>query len=152
MNTLNTNLDHDIDTLNGLVATTIDSADGYEQAAESADDADLAALFRRFGSERRRAVASLRAQVVTLGGEPEDDGTLLAGAHRAFLKLKSAFGTSRKAVIDEVEAGEDHIKAKYERALQKTLTAETRRVIETAYASVREGHDTFSAMKHGYAG
>ncbi|GGE01466.1 hypothetical protein GCM10011529_04750 [Polymorphobacter glacialis] len=142
----------DISTLNGLIATTIDSADGYEQAATEADDADLAALFRRFGSERRRVVGDLRAQVVALGGEPEDDGTLFAGAHRAFLKLKSAFGNSRKAVIDEVEAGEDVIKARYENAMKADLGAQTRAAIDKAYVSVREGHDTFSAMKHSYAG
>lgn len=142
--------DTDISVLNTLIETTIDSADGYEQAAKSADDAELATMFRRFGSERRRVVGDLRAQVVALGGEPEDDGTLLAGAHRAFLSLKSAFGTSRKAVIDEVEAGEDHIKAKYEDALHEPLSAETRQVIENGFGSVREGHDTFSAMKHSY--
>lgn len=146
------NTNDDIATLNGLIATTIDSADGYEQAAVAADDSELAAMFRKFGSERRQVVADLRAQVVALGGEPEDDGTLLAGAHRAFLRIKSSFGSSRKAVIEEVETGEDHIKAKYEDALNETLTPETRRVIEIAHVSVREGHDTFSAMKHAYAG
>ncbi len=145
-----TDHDTDIKVLNTLIETTIDSADGYEQAAKVADDAELAGLFTRFGSERRRIVADLRGQVVALGGDPEDDGSLLAGAHRAFLTLKSAFGTSRKAVIEEVEAGEDHIKAKYEDALDETLTAATRLVIETGFRSVREGHDTFSAMKHAY--
>jgi uncharacterized protein (TIGR02284 family) len=140
----------DIDALNDLIETTIDSADGYEQAAASADDADLGETFRRFGTERRQIVADLRAQVVALGGVPEDDGTVLAGAHRAFLRLKSIFGSNRQSVIDEVEAGEDHIKAKYDDALHQSLTPETRRVVEIAYGSVREGHDTFSAMKHAY--
>lgn len=144
--------DIDISTLNSLIETTIDSADGYEQAAVAADDGDLAQMFRRFGSERRQLVADLRAQVIALGGNPEDDGTLLASAHRSFLRLKSAFGSSRKAVIEEVETGEDHIKAKYDTALRETLLPETRRVIELAYGSVRKGHDTFSAMKHAYAG
>ncbi|MEY2882896.1 MAG: hypothetical protein RL490_620 [Pseudomonadota bacterium] len=140
----------DIATLNGLIETTIDSADGYEQAAASADDATLAETFRKFGSERRQIVADLRAEVLALGGEPEDEGTLLASAHRIFVKLKSLFGSSRERVIEEVEAGEDHIKHKYEKALQANIKLQTRAAIERAYGSVRRGHDTFSAMKHAY--
>lgn len=140
--------DIDISTLNALIETTIDSADGYEQAAAAAEDGDLAQMFRRFGSERRQLVADLRAQVIALGGQPEDDGTLLAGAHRTFLRIKAAFGNTREAVIDEVETGEDHIRAKYDAALRETLLPETRRVIELAYGSVRDGQETFSTMKH----
>ncbi len=144
--------DSDINILNGLIETTIDSADGYEQAAETAqndaESADLADLFRRFGNERRIAVTDLRSQVSLLGGEPEDDGSILAGAHRSFLRLKSVFGSSRARVIEEVEAGEDVIKAKYEDAMTADISTNTRAVVEKAYASVRAGHDTFSAMKH----
>lgn len=144
--------DIDISTLNTLIETTLDSADGYEQAAVAADDRDLARMFRRLGSERRQLVADLRAQVIALGGHPEADGTLLASAHRSFLRLESAFGGSRKAVIEDIETGEDDIKAKYDGALRETLLPETRRVIELAYGSVRNGHDCFSEMKYAYAG
>lgn len=141
-------IETEISLLNGLIETTIDSADGYEQAAATDGADDLAGVFRSFASERHQIVSNLRARVVALGGTPEDDGTLLGSAHRGFLRIKAAFGSSRKAVINEVEAGEDHIKAKYEKALAETLTPETRQVVETAHASVRAGHDKFSAMKH----
>ncbi|WP_439532590.1 PA2169 family four-helix-bundle protein [Polymorphobacter sp.] len=146
--------DNDIDVLNDLIETTIDSADGYEQAAETASETDgvgdLAELFRRFANERHAIVTDLRSQVVLLGGEPEEDGSLLAGAHRSFLKLKSLFGSGRQRIIEEVEAGEDVIKAKYKSALQKDLSANTRAVIEKANVSVLAGHDTMSAMKHAH--
>ena len=86
---------------------------------------------------------------VRLGGKPEDDGTLLAGAHRVFLDLKSKFSSNdRKAAIEEVERGEDHIKAKYEDALKGDLTSDVRAAVEKAYQSVRSGHDLFRDMKH----
>ena len=150
-NGMTTGSNDEISILNSLIETTIDSADGYEQAAETADDAELAQTFREFATERRRIVGDLRAQVVQLGGEPEDDGTVLAGAHRVFLSLKSVFGSSRKRVIEEVERGEDHIKEKYDDALAR-LTGPCRTVVEHAYKSVRAGHDTFAALKHGYSG
>jgi len=144
----------DIDTLNSLIETTIDSADGYAQAAETATEAggndDLVAMFHRFGSERQTVVADLRAQVVALGGTPEDDGSLLAGAHRSFLKLKSMFGSSRERIIEEVESGEDKIKHEYEAAMKKDLSPATHGIINKAYGSVRKGHDTVRDMKLAY--
>lgn len=145
------NTDKDVIALNELIETTIDSADGYEQAASTAQDQELAQLFRRFASERRSVVADLRSHVVRLGGTPEDDGTLLAAAHRQFLNLRSAFDSDTRTAVNEVERGEDYIKEKYEVALRADLSPDVRQAIQTAYRSIRAGHDTFSQMKHRYA-
>lgn len=143
--------DIDIRTLNSLIETTIDSADGYEQAAASEKAGDLAQTFRQFASERRSIVAELRTHVVRLGGTPEDDGTLLAAAHRQFLKIRTAFDNDTRAAVNEVERGEDVIKAKYEWALKEELSPEVRQAIQRAYESVRAGHDTASALKKRWA-
>jgi uncharacterized protein (TIGR02284 family) len=143
--------DKDIATLNSLIETTIDSADGYEQAAATEKVGDLAQTFRQFASERRSIVAELRGHVVRLGGNPEDDGTLLAAAHRQFLNLRSAFDSDTRTAINEVERGEDYIKNKYEMALKADLSPDVRQAIQRAYESIRAGHDTFSAMKKSYA-
>lgn len=145
-----TETSHDIRTLNGLIATTLDSVDGYDEAAKDAENSRYVQLFTARAAERREVVAALRGEVTRLGGNPEDDGTILAGAHRAFLDLKAAVtGQDDKAVVDEVERGEDHIKAKYEDALKDNeLSPDTRAVIERAYGSVRAGHDEMRDLKH----
>ena len=145
------NTNEDITTLNSLIETTIDSADGYEQAAAAEKAGDLAQTFRQFASERRSVVAELRSHVVRLGGTPEDDGSLLAAAHRQFLNLRSAFDSDTRTAINEVERGEDYIKNKYEVALKADLSPDVRQAIQRAYESIRAGHDTFSAMKARYA-
>lgn len=141
-------------TLNDLIATTLDSVDGYRKAAEKADNSRYTELFNQFASEREQAVRMLQAEVRAQGGEPEDDGTMLAAAHRAFLTVVDAVtGRDDKGVIDEVERGEDHIKAKYERAMRDTdLDASTRSAIEQAYGSVRRGHDRMRDLKHSLEG
>ncbi len=145
-----TDTSHDIRTLNGLIATTIDSVDGYRTSAEAVDSPRFAELFTARASERSSVAEQLRAEVAKLGGNPEDDGTLLAAGHRVFVNLKGAV-TSRddQAIIAEVERGEDHIKAKYEDALKDgDLAPDTRNLIQTAYGSVRSGHDQMRDLKH----
>jgi uncharacterized protein (TIGR02284 family) len=145
---MHTNEDH-IKLVNGLVETTIDSADGYAEAAKDAEGARYKDLFERRAQERRSVASELQDEVRRLGGEAKDDGTVLAAAHRAFLNLKDAMTKGDEAVVNEVEAGEDYIKAKYEKALQDTdVDPTTRAVIEKAWTSVKEGHDQMRDIKH----
>lgn len=125
---------HDIDTLNGLIATTLGSVKGYTQAAKESDPGRYGALFTSRVSERQQVATRLQQQVATLGGKPEDDGTIVAGAHRLFINLKAAVtGHEDKAIINEVEAGEDHTKARYEDALvDRELSPAVRTLIEEA--------------------
>ena len=114
-----TDTSHDIRTLNGLIATTIDSVDGYRTSAQDVENPRFAELFTARASERSSVAEQLRAEVKRLGGNPEDDGTILAAGHRAFVNLKAAVtGRDDKAIVNEVERGEDHIKAKFEGALK----------------------------------
>lgn len=142
-------LKHDISVLNGLIETTIDSADGYREAGQDAKSPQMADLFRRWSSERQEVVVALRQTVRQLGGEPEDDGTVLAAAHRVFVDLRSSMSKTDKAVIEEVERGEDHIKHEFENALSdEKLSPEVRLVIQKAFVSAKAGHDEVSAIKH----
>jgi uncharacterized protein (TIGR02284 family) len=86
-----------------------------------------------------------------LGGNPEDDGSFLGKTHQRFLDLKAAVtGRDDKAIINEVERGEDYLKEKFEAALNaEGLAPESRSAIERAYQSVRQGHDQMRDLKHG---
>jgi uncharacterized protein (TIGR02284 family) len=142
--------EHDISVVNSLITTTIDSANGFERAAEDAQMPQFVEMFRTFAQERRQVVGMLQEHVRTLGGTPNDDGSLKADLHRRWMDLKEAISSGGdQAVIEEVELGEDYIKGKYETALQDTkLSPGTQEVIRQAYQSVRAGHDRASALKH----
>ena len=137
--------------LNTLIATLFDSIDGYEKSAGDIRDPRIAQMFTSRAEERRRAVVGLQEAVRTAGGEPEDEGSTAGAAHRMFLNLKEAVtGTDDKAIVNEVERGEDYLKGKFEAALNDgDLTGETRAAVERCYQSVREGHDQMSHLKHG---
>lgn len=141
--------DHDIKTLNSLIETVIDSADGYSQAAKETAGSRFTEIFQRRGAERQKLTVSLQAKVRALGGTPEDDGTLLAGAHRMFLNLRNSMTSDDVVIVDQVEAGEDHIKHKFEDAQRdRELSAATRADIDEAYLIVKAGHDEIRDLKH----
>lgn len=146
--------DYDVKMLNSLITTTIDSANGFEEAAEASTSPRFEQMFRQYGQERRQCVTRLQDEVRRLGGDPEDDGSVKAAAHRRWLDFKNAVtGAEDKQVIEEVENGEDYIKNKYEEALRdERLSATARSVIQEAFRSVREGHDRASQLKHSMQG
>ena len=74
--------DHDVKVLNDLIETTIDSANGYEEAAKDAENTRFAGTFASRAQERSQVTSQLQRQVRMLGAEPEDDGSVLAKAHR----------------------------------------------------------------------
>jgi uncharacterized protein (TIGR02284 family) len=142
--------EHDISLLNSLITTTIDSADGFERSAEDADVTRFAEMFRDYAQERRQVVVRLQEQVRAFGGTPNDDGSIKAELHRRWLDLRDAFSRGGDhEIIEEVERGEDYLKAKYDAALtDDRLSPETMAVIREAYQSVRSGHDRASQLKH----
>ena len=145
------NHSEEISTLNTLIATTIDSVTGYENSAKDIDNQRFAEIFRERASERQQVVEQLRAEVRRLGGNPEDDGSFMGKTHQRFEDMKAAItGQDEKAIINEVERGEDYLKEKFETALNgDTLSGESRSVVERCYQSVRSGHDQISNLKHG---
>jgi len=141
----------EISTLNTLIATLIDSVTGYEDAAANSDAGRFAEMFRQRANERQQCVDDLRAEVRRLGGNPEDDGSFMGKTHQRFLDLKAAItGRDDKAIVNEVERGEDYLKEKFETALNDgDLSGESREAVQRAFQSVREGHDQMSQLKHG---
>jgi uncharacterized protein (TIGR02284 family) len=144
---------HDIHVLNSLIETTLDSADGYREAAKETERPNFRTLFEARSFERQQVASDLQGTVRSLGGEPEDDGTMLAKAHRAFLDVKHALLRDEQAVVNSVENGEDFIKGKFESALEdSSVSATTRETIRRAYATVKDGHDQMRDLKHSLEG
>src|SRR3546814_20330442 len=91
-------------------------------------------MFADFARDRGAVVASLQAEVRGLGGKPEDSASFLGAAHRSFMDLKQALtGKNDKAIIVEVERGEDHIKAKFELALKDTDLKQATESVNSEY-------------------
>ena len=137
--------------LKTLTSSLNDSVNGYREAAEHAEGDQFREIFRTNASERERVAGELAGEVRRSGGTPDEDGSLLGKTHQVFLDLKAAVtGRDDKAIINEVERGEDYLKEKFETALASDkLSSESREIVERAFQSVRKGHDQISSLKHG---
>lgn len=142
--------EHAVKVLNGLIKTTLDSAGGYREAAENADRSQYKAMFAERVNKRQRLAQELQQQVRALGGEPEMEQGALGKAHNKFVDLKNALtGGDDKSVIDEVERGEDHIRDKFQHALEdEDLPPNVRNVVSRAFQEVKAEHDEVSRIKH----
>jgi len=95
---------HDIRVLNDLIETTIDSAEGYAEAARETQSPRFSVTFRERASERR--------------------------------------------LVATRERGEDHIKHKFEDALEDgDVSPPIRALIAETFRSVRSGHDQMRGLK-----
>lgn len=136
--------------LKTLTDTLADSVNGYRDAAQHVQSDQFRQMFTQLADDRSQALSDLQSEVSRLGGSVDRDGSTLGNIHQRWLDLKASItGRDDKAVIIEVERGEDYLKAKFESALSMdTLDGSTRAVIERAYPSVRQGHDRVSDLKH----
>ena len=139
----------DLTVLSTLLSTVYDSIKGYEESSRDADSTRIKELFHEGAKERVQVAHILRDEIVRLGGEPHDQPSMLGAAHRAFMNLREMISEREdKAIIEEVERGEDYIKEKFETAIGNTdLSPTTLDVVQRAYTMVKQGHDRARDLK-----
>jgi uncharacterized protein (TIGR02284 family) len=137
-----------ISTLNGLIETCKDGQDGFKEAAEGVERSDLKSLFYEFSQQRSQFAGELQSLVQSLGGDPENTGSVAAAIHRGWINIKSAVtGKDEAAILNECERGEDSAKNAYKSALEEALPANVAETVQTQYVSVQAAHDRIKALR-----
>jgi uncharacterized protein (TIGR02284 family) len=96
-----------------------DSVDGYQAALERTDSPYIKGVIDDMLVRRRAAVAEVHKYLTGMGVEVDHDGSMLADAHRGFLKLKdSVTGAGDEAVMQEIVRGEESLAGAYEKAIE----------------------------------
>ncbi|MGQ0732101.1 MAG: PA2169 family four-helix-bundle protein [Acidobacteriota bacterium] len=140
--------DNAISVLNNLIEACKDGENGFKQAAEALDNPSLKATCLDYSRQRGEMARELQSLVRSLGGDPEQSGSMGASMHRGWIDIKSAV-TDRDsgAVLAEAERGEDSAKAAYEKALNETLPPAVQNVVQMQAAKVRQAHDDVRALR-----
>lgn len=134
-----------------LTDTTIDSAKGYETAAELAKTPALAAVLRDQAAKRRQLVSDLNAEITRLGGSPRTSGSTAGAAHRAWTAISDAFSKGDEKATERVEEGEDYIEKKFREALDRgEFDPQTREVLVRAHAQIAEGERLTDRLEEQY--
>lgn len=143
------------DVLNDLVKINNDRIAGYERAiAEAKDlDVDLKTVFQGMIRESESYKNDLIAQVAALGGDVTKDTTLSGKIYRAWMDVKATFtGSSRKAILENCEFGEDAWRRAYEAALgsDAEMQAEVRQLITSQYENQKASHDLIKKYRDAH--
>lgn len=122
--------DHDVKVLNGLIEALIDCADGYADAATNSDEPRYGQWFDRRASQYLALAETFKGEVRARGGSPEDNGSILAKASRAFSGFKQAVLGQKGTIYQLIQSSEEQVRARFERAAGNTqLSATTRDIV-----------------------
>ena len=139
--------DNVVSTLNSLIEINRDSQKGYQEAAEKITTPQIREFCFEQSRDRVQFVGDLQQQVRSLGGDPENTGSVAAAVHRGWIDLKSALGGGDHAILAASETGEDYAVKEYKKALDETLPAPVRDLVERQYQSVKQAHDKVKGMR-----
>ena len=135
--------DNVISVLNNLIETCKDGQNGFQTAAEGVKRSELKTLFGQYSQQRAQFAGELQNEVLRLGGDPAETGSVAATLHRGWINIKSAVtGEDENAILAEAERGEDMAVANYKDALaDANLPSDVRAIIERQAAQVKDAHD-----------
>lgn len=143
-------MDDTISILNHLIETSEDGKKGFAEAAQKATDVKLKQLFNDRSSACAQSAGELKSLVVSLGGKPEQGGSVKGAMHRGWVAAKAAVEDSNVAVLEEVERGEDYAKAAFGKALKAPLPADVKLIVEKQYQGVVANHDRIRDLRNHY--
>lgn len=140
--------DNTISTLNNLIETCKDGQNGFKEAAEGVERADLKSLFYECSQQRAHFAGELQSLVREFGGDPENSGSVAAAIHRGWINIKSAVtGKDETAILNECERGEDSAVNAYRDALEEDLPANARTTIQNQANLVKATHDKIKSLR-----
>lgn len=136
--------------LNNLIETCKDGEEGFRQASDGVQSADLRAVFNQYSRQRAEFAAELQAEVAKLGAEPEKSGSVGGSLHRGWMNIKTAVtGKDDQAILNEAERGEDAAVSAYKDALTKQLSTQLQSEVNRQYRQIQESHNHVRSLRDG---
>jgi uncharacterized protein (TIGR02284 family) len=129
----------EIGQLNHLASIFIDANNLYAQAAELPDDngSRVPASLKALATAREEIATELQERVVALGGEADTMGEALGSGHVAFTYLRTAIDNDTEVAVEEAIRGETYIRDEIDKALQTSMTADSKAMLQRVSAQVK---------------
>lgn len=141
-----------IDTLKKLHTRIIDSRDGYKSSREQVEGtASYGTFFDRMIAQRQQFATRIRGQLEAEGEKMDDDGSILAAAHRTWLALRDKVTGDDAAVYAEIVNGETDLKSLYDEAIEATAGKPSWDFLAEQRADVAQAINTAEAERQRHA-
>lgn len=145
------NNDDVVSVLNNLIETSKDGEKGFLHSAQDVSDPELQAFFKERARRCAEGARELQDQVRRLGGDPGHGGSAAGALHRRWVDVKAMItGKDDKAILEEVERGEDIAVRAYSEALNANLPSDIREIVERQYQGVQENHDRVRQLRERF--
>ena len=140
-----------IEAFNSLIVINNDRIEGYKTAEAEADETDLKMLFSDLMQTSIQNRKDLVAEVIRLGGTP-DEGTRITGKFfRVWMDVKAAFtGNDRKAILDSCEYGENVILETYKNVLiqdHKDTNSSEQQMLNRHYGLLKADYEKIKELR-----
>ncbi len=131
-----------------LISTSRDSQQGYAQAAQYANDAELRAFCNDQSEERKLFAQELENRVNQLGrhGTSSDTSTSQSLRH-AWVALKDKLGAGDDSILASVASAEDDARDQYEKALRDKLPEGIAQTLRAQLQSVLAARDHVQLLR-----
>lgn len=141
-----------VDVLNSLVQINNDRIEGYVNAADETDEADLKLLFNGMAAKSRLFIRELSNEVRRFGGTPTESTTTSGKAFRVWMDFKAILtGKNRKAILSSCEFGEDAAQNTYADAIKNSrelgIPSDIMEMINDQKAQLSEDHNRVKALR-----
>ena len=140
--------DQVVSTLNELIELNRDGQNGFQEAAGKIKAGTIKEFCLEQSLSRAKFIGELQSEVRSMGVEPDTTGSVAGVLHRGWMDLKSALGGGDHAILDASETGEDHALTKYQKALEETLPAPVREMVERQCQSVKQSHAKVNELRN----
>ena len=128
-------------TINYLIETAQDGADGYRAASEDVKDAALKQVFTQYATQRAQFATELRNFATATGGDAAKGGSVSAAVHRGWINLKSVVtGRDDAAILAECVRGDENAVKAYTEATGASLPGEAASIVSRQSAAVAQAY------------
>jgi uncharacterized protein (TIGR02284 family) len=133
--------------LNQCVEACVDGEKGYANASCDVRDPVLKSLFFECARQRAGFIQTLQETIVSIGGFPENKGTVRGAVHRSWTSVRLGLeGRDDRIVLEECIRGEGAALGIYEEALAvlhrgEMPAAAVRTVVVEQYAAIQRTKD-----------
>jgi uncharacterized protein (TIGR02284 family) len=112
-------MDSHTEALARLHTQVIDARNGYAEALDLADSAEMIAIFRDLHDMHSGHAGALAMAIIDRGGIPGTDGSFMSIVHKAVLNMRAAITGLEANVLPAIRDGEERMLSAYGEALDE---------------------------------